>query len=84
MANGYGLYDMIGNIWEWCWDRYHSDYYSNSPTDNPTGPATGWYRVLRGDDRFADSLFIRVAAREAETQVIRYSSIGMRVVAARH
>ena len=48
MANGYGLYDMAGGVYEWCNDWFDDAYYSSSPYDNPQGPATGTYRVLRG------------------------------------
>jgi formylglycine-generating enzyme required for sulfatase activity len=67
-ANGYGLYDTAGNVFEWCNDRYVSTYYSTSPYDNPRGPASGSSRVLRGGSWFFDGPQVcRVAYRHRET-----------------
>jgi formylglycine-generating enzyme required for sulfatase activity len=46
--NEYGLYDMIGKVWQWVADWYDENYYKKSPDNNPQGPASGKYRVLRG------------------------------------
>jgi formylglycine-generating enzyme required for sulfatase activity len=47
-ANAWGLYDMHGNVVEWCWDWYADDYYASSPANDPQGASSGAYRVIRG------------------------------------
>jgi len=62
-ANGYGLYDMAGNVGEFVVDWYAEDYYKNSPTNNPQGPASGNFRVIRGGSWGFDVKGLRSAYR---------------------
>ncbi len=61
--NELGIYDMSGNVWEWCLDWYDSDYYSISPRNNPTGASSGTRRVLRGGGWGYSDYGCRVAIR---------------------
>ncbi len=77
-ANGYGLYDMAGNVWELVNDWYQSDYYSSSPTNDPPGPASGTYRVMRGDSGGTDTSYLRVAVRSYPYPAFQHSDVGFR------
>ncbi len=85
-ANGFGLYDVIGNVWEWCNDFYDAGYYDTFPFPefNPRGPADGYHRVLRGggwEELFSDPKCLRCAYRNnSGSPEATLSSSGFRCV----
>ncbi len=78
--NGFGLHDMAGNVFEWCWDWWNSDYYGTSPGTDPRGPASGSPRVLRGGAWSNNGSYCRPAYRFSEEPGALRSDIGFRLV----
>ena len=77
--NGFGFYDMSGNVAEWCNDMFISTYYSSSPSTDPAGPSLGATRVLRGGSWYYLSERCRSSARDSLFSRVRTNYVGFRV-----
>jgi formylglycine-generating enzyme required for sulfatase activity len=81
-ANRYGLYDLAGNVWEWCADWYADDYYGAGPDANPSGPVKGTHRIQRGGSWLSSDgdLSLQAWTREKQLPQACHNHVGFRCV----
>lgn len=80
-ASPYGVFDLVGSVWEWVKDRYAEDYYAVSPWQDPQGPLTGSFRVLRGGDWTETLVELRVSNRSWDDMTYWGPTLGFRCAA---
>ncbi len=78
--NAFGLYDMLGNAWEWTADLYDENYYAHAPVDDPQGPKEGNVYVRRGGSWHTWALYARASYRNWNSPQTRYTLVGMRLL----
>jgi formylglycine-generating enzyme required for sulfatase activity len=78
--NAFGLHDVLGNVHEWCQDRFAAYYYAQSPREDPSGPDSGLSRVMRGGCYLNPPSYFRSALRESGVPATHFATCGLRVV----
>jgi formylglycine-generating enzyme required for sulfatase activity len=82
-ANELSIYDLSGNVWEWCWDWYDSSYYATSPDSDPRGTGSGSWRLIRGGSWHSNPSYLRVCYRISNRPSSSDSDIGVRLFRAK-
>jgi formylglycine-generating enzyme required for sulfatase activity len=80
LPNELGVYDMSGNVWEWCWDYFDEEYYKDSPQEDPRGSNIGGYRIVRGGSWRNLQPEVRCAYRQEKSPERGNFNTGFRLV----